>query len=31
MWLEEPIAQFEKAAHAAWPSILEEAQLPMAG
>ena len=31
MWLEDPITQLEKAAHAAWPGVLEEAQLPMVG
>ena len=31
MWLEDPITQLEKAAHAAWPGVLEEARLPMVG
>ena len=31
MWLEDPITQLEKAAHATWPGVLEEAQLPMVG
>ena len=31
MWLEDPITKLEKAAHDAWPGVLEEAQLPMAG
>ena len=29
MWLEDPITQLEKTAHAAWPGVLEEAQLPI--
>ena len=29
MWLEDPTTQLEKAAHAAWPGVLEEAQLPI--
>jgi len=31
MWLEDPITKLERAAHAAWPGVLEEAQLPMVG
>jgi hypothetical protein len=31
MWLEDPITQLEKAAHAGWPGVLEEAQLPIVG
>jgi len=31
MWLEDSITKLERAAHAAWPGVLEEAQLPMVG
>ena len=31
MRLENPIKQLEKAAHTAWPSVLEETQLQMVG
>ena len=31
MWLEDPTTKLEKAAHAAWPGVLEEAQLPIVG
>ena len=31
MWLEEPTTKLGKAAHAAWPGVLEEAQLPIVG
>jgi hypothetical protein len=31
MWLEDPTTKLEKAAYAAWPGVLEEAQLPIVG